>query len=162
MSLSRQIAAALDDLSAISATPHDLTAESGPHRLTLSVRLASPVGVEVEALEFAVHDPSRPERSLDDLRAWANRVADRVTYLMEPLVLLEVDADGGQAELRSRNPTARDGRRAYYEVRLHRQGTLRLHRVAFDEADHKRRETHFQLSREVLERLTDDLVATAG
>lgn len=159
MSLSRQIAAALDDLSAIGAAPHELTAESGPHRLTLTVRVASPVGVEVEALEFTAQGP---ERSLDDLRAWADRVANRLTYLMEPLVLLELDADGGTAELRSQSPTARDGQHAYYEVRLNRQGTLRLRRLAFEEADRKRRETPFQLSREVLERLADDLAATAA
>lgn len=162
MSLSRQIAAALDDLSAIGGTPHEITAEAGPHRLTLAVRVASPVGVEVLALEFAVSDPARPERSLDDLRAWADRVAARVTYLMEPLVLLEVDPAGGEAELRSQSPTARDGRRAYYEVRLNRQGTLRLHRVSFEESDRRRRDTPFQLTREVLERLADDLAATAG
>lgn len=161
MSLSQQIVDALDKLPADLATPRELHASSGPHRLTLFLRLASAIGVEVEALEFSIATPEPADRSTESLRAWADRVANRVTYLMEPLVLLELDDEGGVAELRSQTPTARDGRRAFYEVRLNRQGTLRLRRLAFDEEDRRRQETPFQLSREVLERLADDLVATA-
>jgi hypothetical protein len=159
MSLSRRIAAALADFSAAGAAPGTVEAAEGPHRLALAARHANPVGVEADRLDFHAEGP---ERSADELRAWADRVAARVTYLMEPVVLLEVDAQGGEAELRSQTPTARDGRRAYYEVRLNCSGALRLHRLAFDEADRRRVETPFQLTREVLERLADDLVATAG
>jgi hypothetical protein len=160
MSLSRRIAAALDEFHARGhATPAVVEAAEAPHRLSLSVAQASPVGVQLDGLAFAADGP---ERSTEALRAWADRVAARVTYLMEPLVLLEVDPEGGEAELRSRQPTAREGRRAFYEVRLNRAGTLRLRRVAFDEADRRRADAPFQLSREVLERLADDLVATAG
>ncbi len=163
MSLSRRIAVALDEpLAPGAGQPGTISAEEAPHRLTLAVQAANPVGVEVVNLAFSDTDPDQPERSLDDLKAWADRVATRVTYLMEPLVLLEVDSQGGEAELRSQKPTAREGRRTFYEVRLNRQGTLRIVRVAFDEADRSRREISFQLTREVLERLTDDLVATAG
>ena len=53
---------------------------------------------------------------------------------MEPLVVLEVDAQAGEAELRSQAPTPRGDRRSFYEVRLRREGSLHLQRVAFDEA----------------------------
>jgi hypothetical protein len=162
MTLSRRIAAALDDPTVLAgAPPHHATAEQTPHRLSLAVRVASPVGVEVESFELSHTDEDRPDRSLDDLKARADRVAARVTYLMEPLRLIEADAQGVEVELRSAQPTARDGRRAYYEVRLNRRGTLRLARVVFDESDRSRTETPFQLTREVLDRLVDDLVATA-
>jgi hypothetical protein len=81
---------------------------------------------------------------------------------MESLVVLEVDPDGGEVELRSRAPSARGGRKSYYEARLSCSGALRLHRVAFDSSDRRRQAVPFQLSREVLERLVDDLVDTAG
>ncbi len=161
MSLSRRIVAALVD-PRVGPAPHPVTALDGHHRLTLAVRLDSPVGVELDGLTFAVEDPARPARSLDELKAWAARVAARVTYLMEDLVLIEADAAGVEVELRSGRPTARDGRRSYYEARLDRNATLRLSRVSFDESSRRRSDTPFQLTTETLERLADDLVATAG
>jgi hypothetical protein len=81
---------------------------------------------------------------------------------MEPLVVLEVDPAAGEAELRSQSPTARGDLRAYYEVRLNAAGTLRFSRVVFDDASRRRRPAPCQMTREVLERLADDLVASAG
>ena len=63
---------------------------------------------------------------------------------------------------RSHAPTARGDLKSYYEVRLNKTGSLRLSRVVFDEATRRRRPAPCQLTREVLERLTDDLVASAG
>jgi hypothetical protein len=156
MSLSTKIAAAAADL----AASGPIAVEDGPHRLALDVRSAGPIGVEADALEFTVLD--RPEWTVEALRAWGDRLASRVTYLMEPLVVVEADPVGVEVELRSGTPTARGERRGYYEVRLDRRGSLRLGRVAFDEADRRRRSTSFQLTREVLERLADDLVASVG
>ena len=81
---------------------------------------------------------------------------------MEPLRVVEIDPVGVEVELRSAAPTQRNGVRAYYEVRLRRGGTLDLARVVFDDATRTRRDEPFQMTREVLERLTDDLVDTAG
>jgi hypothetical protein len=154
--LSRKIAAAVDS----NPGPGPMSVDDGPHRLTLQLTAASPIGVAFDALEFAATD--KPDWSADALKAWGDRLAARVTYLMEPLVVLEVDAVEGDVELRSQAPTARDTLRSYYEVHLHREGTLRLRRVAFDAADRRRRAVTCQLTREVLERLTDDLVASVA
>jgi hypothetical protein len=160
MSLSRKIAAAVEGLTATPGAPTAVAAEEGPHRLALEVGLAGPVGLEARGLEFA--DSGRPEWSLDELKDWGARLAARLTYLMEPLVVLEADAVAGAVELRSKSPTGRDGRRSYYRIRLDRRGTLRLDRVAYDESARSRRAVPMQLTREVLERLADDLVASVG
>ena len=47
----------------------------------------------------------------------------RVTYLMEPLKVLEVDDQEGEVQIRSQSPTPRDEQRGYYEMRLFRQGS---------------------------------------
>lgn len=154
--LSRKIAAEVD----ANPGPGAVTVADGPHRLTLHLTAASPVGVAFDALEFA--DETRADRSAGDLRAWGDRLAARLTYLMEPLVVIEVDAEGGEAALRSREPSTRDEVRTYYEVRLRREGTLNLRRVAYDPADRRRRPVACQLTREALERLADDLVATVA
>ena len=79
---------------------------------------------------------------------------------MEPLKVLEVDAAGGEVHIRSQSPTTRDDQRSYYEVRLFKQGTLRMERSTFDEATRRRRRIPCQLTREVLERLADDVAAS--
>lgn len=158
MSLSTAIAAELD------ARPDQtgiVSARDGADLLELDVAANAPVGVMLEHLDFAVSDPHRPEWTIDELQAWGDRLARKVNYLMEPLVVLEVDAQGGEVELRSQSPTPRGQLKSYYEVRLNKSGTLRLDRMTFDAADRRRRPSQFQLSREVLERLADDLVETA-
>lgn len=160
MSLSRRIAAALAD-PRVGPAPHPVSAADGPHTLSLSLRQHSPVGVELDRLSFTAGRPGPAQYSLDELTAWADRVARQVTYLMEDLVLIERDAAGVEVELRSQKPSARHGQRLYYEARLDRTGCLRLSRVRFDESSRRRSETPFQLTSETLERLTDDLVATA-
>ena len=160
MSLSRRLATAVEGLAAAPDAPAVVAAEEGPHRLTLAVGLAGPVGLEALGLEFAV--AGRPEWPLEALRDWGDRLAARLTYLMEPLVVLEADAVAGAVELRSQSPTGRDGRRSYYRIRLDRRGTLRLDRLAYDEASRDRRPVPMQLTREVLDRLADDLVASVG
>jgi hypothetical protein len=158
MSLSQKIVAALDARSDAAALPCDVAVEEAPHRLLMHVTVNGKVGLAFDALDFSATD--RSDWSTDALRAWGDRLVSRITYLMEPLVVLEVDPVGGEVELRSQAPTARSGHRSYYEIRLNRLGELRLGRVAYDEATRQRRTVACQLTREVLERLTDDLVAS--
>lgn len=88
----------------------------------------------------------------------AQRVADRVTGLMEPLRLLEVDAERGEAVLRSDSPTVRKDRRAHYELKIagtHR-GELRRHQAGVEPAA-KREQVPFTLTKEVLSKYLEDL-----
>ena len=157
MSLSRKIADAVD---ALAGDAGDAVAEDGPHRLSLRIDAAGPVGLAFEVLTLT--NSSRPEWSVEDLRAWGDRLSSRLTYLMEPLTVLEADPIAGEVVLRSQAPTARGDRRAFYELRLDRSGTARLGRVAFDDETRRRRPAPCQLTREALERLADDLAASIG
>jgi hypothetical protein len=160
MSLSQKIAAALDENTKAYVLPCTVTVEDGPNRVTLQLTALDTVGVAFTALEFAT--TSRPEWSSDALKAWGDRLSSRVTYLLEPLKVLEIDSGGGEVQIRSQSPTPRAERRGYYEVRLFRQGSLRMERFALDEATRERRPTPCQFTREVLERLADDIAASAG
>ena len=151
--LSRKIAAEVDK----NPGPGPLTVDDAPRRLTLDLTSASPVGVGFHTLDFIAGDGIT--RSTADLKRWGDGLASRLTYLMEPLVVLEVDAVGGEVELRSQSPSARDTLRSFYEVTLRREGSLHLRRVAFDAADRRRRPIPCQLTREAVERLADDIVA---
>ena len=159
MSLSQKIAAALDDLATTSAPPRAITVEEGPHNIDLPVGVATSIGIECAGFDFHVAD--RSGLSLDDLRGWGDRLVKKVTYLMEPLAVHEADALGHEVVLRSATPTAKPDRKSYYEVRLKGEGLMKFGRVAFPEGGGKRGPIPCHFTNEVVERLVDDLVATA-
>src|SRR5437016_3170725 len=70
------------------------------------------------------------EGSVAALEAWAHRAAGRVTGLLEPLRVVEIDRQLGQAMLRSQEPSRRGDQLYYYEVLLKgaREATLRRYR----------------------------------
>jgi hypothetical protein len=160
MSLSKKIAAALDENTKVHMLPCPVLVEEGPHRLTVQLTALDAVGVAFASLELTT--TIRSEWTSATLKEWGERLAGRVTYLMEPLQVLEVDAGGGEVQIRSQSPTARADQRGYYEVRLFKQGTLRLERYAFEQSSRQRRSITCQLTREVLERLADDLAASVS
>ncbi len=163
MTLSQKIADALETHARTAGTPVPgaIQAATPDHRIALGQVVGGPVGVAFGELTFAALDPE-PTLSGADLRAWGERLTARLTYLMEPLVVLEVDGVAGSAELRSQAPSTRGDVRSFYEVRLGRDRSLHLHRLSFDAATRRRRPVPCQLTGEVLERLTDDLVASLG
>src|SRR6185312_5443535 len=99
MSLSQKIAAALEARPDNGALPCNVTAEDEAHRLSIHLTALGPVGLAFSTLNFATH--STAERTPEVLRSWGERLSSRVTYLMEPLVVLEQDPLGGEVELRS-------------------------------------------------------------
>jgi hypothetical protein len=159
MSLSQKIVAALDAAQTPGAVPGAVAASEGGHDLTIDVTACGPVGFAFSKLAFST--PDRAGLAPEALRDWADRLASRITYLMEPLVVVEHDPLSGEVELRSELPTARGAVRSYYEIVLSHEARLSLSRVAFDDASRHRHPAHCQMTREVLERLTDDLVTCA-
>jgi hypothetical protein len=155
MSLSRKIVDALD--ATPTHAPCQVSAEDGGRRLSLDLAASGPVGLAFTTLRFFAVSPEG--WSPEGLADWAEKLKARVTYLMEPLSILEHDQTAGELILRSQSPTGRAGRQAYFEIRLDREGTLTLRRMDFDDVNRRRQPIPCQMTREVLERLTDDLVA---
>jgi hypothetical protein len=161
MTLNRKIAAELDVLTAPAVDrPGRMDVTEGPHRVEMTIREAGPVGLALDQLTYTRSD--RPEWTTDALRAWGDRLSARLTYLLEPLVVLEVDAEAGEVELRSARPSKREGARSYYQVGLRKEGRLDFQRFRFEEADRSRHPVPCQFTREVLERLVDDLAASSA
>ncbi len=158
MSLSRKIAAAVAERTAQDAG--SLAIEEGPCRLVLELTLASTVGVACDRLEF--ESSALEPRTFEAARSWAQRLSERVTYLLEPLKIMEADAASGAVLLRSAAPNHRDGRRTYFEATVTPEGRFTLTRHAFDEANRQRQAVACQLTIETLERLADDLAATVS
>lgn len=99
----------------------------------------------------------------EDLSAWAARIAECVTGLLEPLSLVEVDQPLGKALLRSQTPSVRDGKSHYYELLLERTSrTLaNLRRFTADRQIGERREAvPFVLTHETIVKLVTDIVGS--
>jgi hypothetical protein len=99
-------------------------------------------------------DRTSPLENPAPLKEQAERIAARVTGLLEPLRLVEVEGEG-VAQLRSAAPARQGDEVAYYEVLRHRDGTTRVGR--FQAGAGKREPVPFTLTHEALAKLTDDL-----
>ncbi len=97
-----------------------------------------------------------PAHSLKDR---AERIAGRVTGLLEPLRVVELD--GGLAQLRSGAPLLRGDARLYYEVLLQQDGTTTVRRYDAPRSATRREQVGFTLTHEALAKLVGDLTALA-
>jgi hypothetical protein len=105
---------------------------------------------------------TRPEAAppAADLKTRAERLAGRVTGLMEPLRLIEVDAGRDAALLRSAAPQRRGDDLFYYEVLLHSRGAG-VRRYQSSTTGGARQQVAFPLTHEALAKLAADLTADA-
>ncbi|MBY0460133.1 MAG: hypothetical protein K2V38_22685 [Gemmataceae bacterium] len=91
------------------------------------------------------------------LKAWARDVAERATGLLEPLKVLEVDADRGEAILRSTAPAKKGEAVAYYEVKLAGTQKATARRFTANFVECGRAQIAFALTHEVLGKLAGDI-----
>jgi hypothetical protein len=110
--------------------------------------------------ELALRRTTEPAAG-EGLRAWAERIAGRVTGLLEPLKVVEVDLVRGQALLRSQAPARRGEQLHYYEVLLTgvRAAVVRRYRASL-QGDARREQVPFTLTHEALAKLAGDLSAS--
>jgi hypothetical protein len=95
----------------------------------------------------------------DRLRAWADELCRKVTYLLEHIGPLEADAEGQTVLIRSTPPARQPEQTAFYEMLVQAPGRLSLRRYtrAAHEAD--RRPCDMQTTHEVLVKLVGDIVS---
>jgi hypothetical protein len=110
-------------------------------------------------LATRVWDLTLNRGAVPDLKGWAAKFCDRTTGLLEPLKLIEVDADRGVAQLRSESPAKRGEATAFYEVLLHSKGEANVRRYhAAPEGGKRREQVGYVLTHEVLAKLVNDLI----
>jgi hypothetical protein len=95
------------------------------------------------------------------VRAVADRLTSRVRYLLEPLAPVEFDDEQAVVQLRSVDPPRDAEGPTYYEVLVTTGGAVSLRR--FQKSPHApRRVVPTTVTREVLGKLVDDIVASVG
>jgi hypothetical protein len=93
-----------------------------------------------------------------ELKTRAEQLCQRVTGLLEPLRLVEVDEPHNRALLRSEEPGKLGDERFYYEVLLEGDGSSEVRRYQTpQEGQPRRQQVAFALTHEALAKLVRDL-----
>lgn len=120
--------------------------------LVIDVVAADVIGCSIQSLRL---DSTRLQgASAEQLKQLGERLAGKLTYLLEPLRPIELDLDGFLLQMRSNPPQKDEDGSQYYEILARREG-LRLCRFQ-KERGQPRREIPAHLTREVLARLGED------
>lgn len=98
-----------------------------------------------------------PEPAGEALASWAERIAAKITGLMEPLRVVEIDPARNEGFLRSEQPTQRDNRVEYFEVFLKgtRQALVRRYQSTGSNA--RRAQAPFAVTHDSLAKLVEDI-----
>ena len=137
--------------------PHlDVTDPASGWTVRLSAECVEQVGSRLTELSLARANPLEGV----DLKTRAQGIAARITGLLEPLHLIEVDPLAASALLRSDNPSKRGDDLHYYELLLRRDGGASLKRYqASQQPGNRRQAVPFSLTHESLGKLVGDLTA---
>ena len=100
-----------------------------------------------------------PARGGITLQSWASGLAGRVTGLLEPLRVVEIDAQRNEALLRSQEPTRRGADVFYYEILLKGIQAATFRRYQGNPCGGHREQVTFVLTHEALAKLVGDVAA---
>jgi hypothetical protein len=151
-SLKSEVKAVFETLGSVqSRTP--VTAESGGQRLACEMVALDTLACAFD--HFNVESAALAAAPLSKLKLVAEDLSRRLTYLLEPITPVELDADQCVVQLRSNPPQKDDNSTTYYELLVKQGGRLSLDRYTKERTgDRQRVPTH--VTREVFLRLADD------
>lgn len=146
-------------------------ASQGGVTVRCSVSGAERLGCALTELELV--EPDGAPLTMAELEERVERICAKITYLLEPLRKIEVDANAKVALVRSREPKhlfvepSGDAAPAiehvaYYELLAQANRRVTLQRYRFIPTDRKRAPTEILLTNEQLAILVEDLVAATG
>jgi hypothetical protein len=134
----------------------NVTVEAQPRRLLCEIVERDSLAVSFNSLRLTTTELSASAAS--DLEQIGKALAERLTYLMEPISPIEIDALACVVQLRSNPPQRDDDGRMYYELTVRRGGEIALSRYRKDNGN-ARQQVPATVTREVLLRLAGDFCA---
>src|SRR4051794_27645856 len=142
-----------------SGSPATVAVHESPRQLSCDVVERNSLAVSFNQLclatdELATADAAKLERI-------GKALAGRLTYLMEPIAPIEIDAAACVMQLRSSPPQRDDDGRSYYELTVRRGGEISLARFRKENGG-ARHQIAATVTREVLLRLVGDFCAILG
>jgi hypothetical protein len=132
-----------------------LTADAPNGRLECDLASVDAIGCAVD--QFAFHTGRLSGATLEKLKKIGEDLSRRVTYLLEPIAIIEIDAEGITVQLRSSPPSQENGVTTYYELALNQDGlTLRRYQ---SQPGQPRQAIPAHFTHEALRRLAKDVAA---
>lgn len=148
----------LDHSGALASGPYAIEIEHDGRQLECEIEALDRLGCAVARM--SVTSPALAAASLERLESIGQGLAARLTYLLEPIAVLETDTEVQSVQMRSL-PPQREGRQSSYYELLAKQGRLELRRY-LKQPGQPRTQVAAHLTREVLHRLIEDLMQAAG
>src|SRR6478735_11537032 len=136
--------------------PAMVAVHDSPRHLSCDVVERNPLAVSFNQLRLATDELASADAA--KLERIGKELSDRLTYLMEPIAPIEIDAAACVVQLRSNPPQRDDDGRSYYELIVRRGGEIALARFRKENGD-SRRQIAATVTREVLLRLVGDFCA---
>jgi hypothetical protein len=135
---------------------------SGPDSVEVDVDFVAVDSMSCAFRELRLRVPKLVSAGFDTLRAWAEALSKRVTYLLENIGPLELDPAAGQVLIRSTTPDQQSNATSFYEVLLSSQGSgqFTLRRYRLQKGVGGRDQVDVQVTHEVLRKLVNDVVET--
>lgn len=134
-------------------------AVDAPRQITCEVVERNPLAVSFTRLQLRTSELA--SATVADLERIGKTLAERLTYLLEPISPIEVDAQACVVQMRSNPPQRDDDGRSYYELLVRRGGEVSLARFR-KENGAGRQPIPATVTREVLVRLVGDFCAALG
>jgi hypothetical protein len=133
-----------------------LAVEEAPRRITCELAERNSLAMSFTELRLSTTELAGADA--DKLDRIGKVLSERLTYLMEPIAPIEIDAAACVVQLRSNPPQRDDDGRSYYELMVRRGGeiTLTRYRKEIGDARHPIAAT---VTREVLLRIVGDFCA---
>ena len=132
---------------------HTIAVEDLPRKLRCDIAERNSLAVSFNMLRLSTAELASAETA--KLERIGKALGERLTYLMEPISPIEIDAEGCVVQLRSTPPQRDDDGRSYYELLVRRGGEIALARYRKENGD-ARHPIAANVTREVLLRLVSD------
>lgn len=159
MSLKTDVVQSLLQFASAGGGPFTLDVQGTNGRLAAQVTAVDRLACAFE--ELRLESPALANKSMDELKVLSNRLCQRLSYLLEPIALIETDADTCTTQLRSSPPSKEDDQTYYYEILVRRGGSIALMRYE-KQPGVPRVVVPASVTHEVLGRLASDFDEAAG
>ena len=159
MNLKEQMRASLAGLAPFSQGTHVLEATEGGQHLRVELSALDRLACAVDRLSLSAD--ALQGANADRLKQVAERLSASLTYLLEPISPIEIDAHGCTVQMRSNPPQKEPDRTTYYELLVQDTGELSLCRYTRPVGQDRAR-IPAEITREVLLRLAGDFATAAN
>ena len=159
MNLKSKLADQLATLGSFAAGEQLCRVDDGPQHLECHLTALDTLACAFTRLTLRA--PALAGKNPDGLKKTAEQLSAKLTYLLEPISPIEVDAAGCVVQLRSNPPQKEADRTSYYELLVTRDGHISLSR--YSRTGKQGRELiAAHVTREVLLRLVGDFAAAGS